>query len=412
MPGDDMSDVERPQPIHRVGDIAFHDTSEVQSAHHGVDGSAREDGPDVRAHVDDSRVGAGAEHDQTQASDLRHEHALVQQQGVWLPGGVGALSTEVIVAALLEGCDPRYLPAVVEVAVEQQTFLRVVDDCRTAPRHLRWDRNVRHRDELAAAQADGALVEHSGIDVDRYSPTLLDDLVDRRRERGHVIPVAVRDRDRFDFTQTYPEGLAVTQEDGPFRSRVEEQRVALLPNTRNQSQPKAQIRAQQRLAGDDAGSFRSDLVDRRRERGHVIPVAVRDRDRFDFTQTYPEGLAVTQEDGPFRSRVEEQRVALLPNTRNQSQPKAQIRAQQRLAGDDAGSFTDDVGEFRHGKRSLADVVVADIVREHGNAQGIQRREAVRERSAFGHRATPCEPLNAPENLPKRGVPSSHRFVLA
>src|SRR5256886_16331601 len=92
---------------------------------------------------------------------------------------------------LFRSADPRNFPAVVEVAVQEQTVLRVVDDYRTAPVQLGRERNVRHRDDFAAAQADGALVEHSGIDVDGHSPALLDDPVDRRRERGHVIPVPV-----------------------------------------------------------------------------------------------------------------------------------------------------------------------------------------------------------------------------
>jgi hypothetical protein len=51
--------------------------------------------------------------------DLRHEHALVQQQRVWLPRRLPVLSAEVIVTALLERRDSRNLPAVVEVAVQQ-----------------------------------------------------------------------------------------------------------------------------------------------------------------------------------------------------------------------------------------------------------------------------------------------------
>jgi len=116
----------------------------------------------------------------------------------------------VVVAALLERGDPRNLPAVVEVAVQQQTVLEVVDDSRTVPVQFGRERNVCHGDNSAAAQADGALIEHSGIDVDCDSPALLDDPVDRRRERRHVIPVPVGDGNRFDFTQAYSEVGAVT----------------------------------------------------------------------------------------------------------------------------------------------------------------------------------------------------------
>src|SRR5215831_8639823 len=112
--------------------MAFHDTSEVQASHHGVNRRARKESPDVRADVDDSRVGAGAEHDQAETSYVCDEQTLVEQKRVRLPGRIRTLSAEVVGAALLERRDPRDLPAVVEVAVEQQPLLRRVDDRRAA----------------------------------------------------------------------------------------------------------------------------------------------------------------------------------------------------------------------------------------------------------------------------------------
>src|SRR5262249_49120959 len=67
VPGDGVGDVERLQPVHRVGDVAFHDAAEVQSSQHGIDGDVRKQASHMRADVDDPRVGAGAEHDQPQA---------------------------------------------------------------------------------------------------------------------------------------------------------------------------------------------------------------------------------------------------------------------------------------------------------------------------------------------------------
>src|SRR5256885_7953947 len=67
---------------------------------------------------------------------------------------------------------------------------------------FRSERNVGHRDDFAAAQADGALVEHSGIDVDGHSSALRDDPVDRQWQRGHVIPVPVGDGNRLDRKST------------------------------------------------------------------------------------------------------------------------------------------------------------------------------------------------------------------
>src|SRR5207245_11469479 len=64
--------------------------------------------------------------------------------------------------------------------------------------------------------------------------------------------------------------------------------------------------------------------------------------RLDFTEPDPERRAVTNEDGRFRPRVEQHRVALAAGVRDQSQAEAEICAEQRFAGNDAGASEHDI----------------------------------------------------------------------
>src|SRR2546430_9624666 len=64
---------------------------------------------------------------------------------------------------LFRSADPRNFPAVVEVAVQEQTVLRVVDDYRTAPVQLGRERNVRHRDDFADRKSTRLNSSHSQI---------------------------------------------------------------------------------------------------------------------------------------------------------------------------------------------------------------------------------------------------------
>jgi hypothetical protein len=127
-----------------------------------------------------------------------------------------------------------------------------------------------------------------------------------------------------------------------------------------------------------------DPVDRRRQRRHVIPVPVGDRNRFDFTQRYSERGAVTDEDRAFGTRIEQQRVARVADGRDQSQPEAEIGAQQRFAGQHTRSAADHIAELRDRERRLADVVVADVVGQHRDAEGIQRLQSLSDRGRVGH----------------------------
>src|SRR5262249_4510198 len=118
MAGDDMADIEGPQPGNRVGDELFHDSTEMQPSHNGMDRGVSEKAPGVRAHIDNARMRAGAEDDQPQPPDPGHEHALVHQQGVRLPRSLRSAAGQMVVAALLEGGDPRNFSAVIEVAIK------------------------------------------------------------------------------------------------------------------------------------------------------------------------------------------------------------------------------------------------------------------------------------------------------
>jgi hypothetical protein len=90
------------------------------------------------------------------------------------------------------------------------------------------------------------------------------------------------------------------------------------------------------------------------------------RDRLDCAKTDSEVGAVAEEDRPFRPRIEQQRAPDVLGVRNQPQPKPQVGAQQRLAGNDPRPGQHDVGKLGHRKQGLADIGVADIVGDHLN----------------------------------------------
>src|ERR1700751_4532627 len=105
----DMADVEGSQPLDRLGDVAFHHASEMQSSHHGMDRDVGKKVSHMRAHIDDTGAGARDEYNKTEALNSRHEHALVQEQRVGLPGRFWARSGQMIIASLLKRAHPRNL---------------------------------------------------------------------------------------------------------------------------------------------------------------------------------------------------------------------------------------------------------------------------------------------------------------
>ena len=75
--GDDVRDAKWPQPIDGVRNDSLHDAAEVQPAHDAVDRNVGEEIAGMETYVDDARVRARAEHDQSQMAHVRHQHALV-----------------------------------------------------------------------------------------------------------------------------------------------------------------------------------------------------------------------------------------------------------------------------------------------------------------------------------------------
>jgi len=130
--GDDVIDSKRPQPVHCLGDDPFHDTAQVKPTHYAIDRNARKEIAGMNAPVDNASVGAGAEDDQSQITDVRNQHALVHQQRIGLPGAVGARSTQMIDAAFFEGRHARNFTAQVEMIIEQQSFITAIDHVRPA----------------------------------------------------------------------------------------------------------------------------------------------------------------------------------------------------------------------------------------------------------------------------------------
>src|SRR5262245_37734741 len=103
------------------------------------------------------------------------------------------------------------------MTIEQQPGARLIYDFCPLSLHLRWARDLGDGDDCSARELDGALVEHAGVDVNFDLASLGNDRVDGRRERSHVIPVAVTNRDAFDLAQTNPEIGAVADEDRSLR---------------------------------------------------------------------------------------------------------------------------------------------------------------------------------------------------
>src|SRR5262249_26098145 len=117
--GDDVGDAKRPQPFDGIGNDSLHDPAEVQPAHDAVDRNVGKEIASMETYIDDARVRARAEYDQSQVAHVRHHYALIHEQRIGFPGRVGTRSREMVDAAFLERRDPRYLPAVIEMAVEQ-----------------------------------------------------------------------------------------------------------------------------------------------------------------------------------------------------------------------------------------------------------------------------------------------------
>jgi hypothetical protein len=105
-------DCERPQSVYRLGNHPLHHASEMEPTHRAVDWNVRKESPRVGAHVDDAGMRARAKNDQSQVEDMCHQHALVHEQGIGLPGTVGAGPTQMVGAALLERGQPRNLATI------------------------------------------------------------------------------------------------------------------------------------------------------------------------------------------------------------------------------------------------------------------------------------------------------------
>src|ERR1700731_3926886 len=130
MARDDVPDIERPQPFHRIGDDPFHDAAKVQPAHDAIDGNVWIKAADVGADINDSGMRARAEDNQSQMPDMGHERALIHKEGIWFPSGIGTSSAKVIDAAFLKTAHARDLATVIKVSVEQQSFFGIVDHRR------------------------------------------------------------------------------------------------------------------------------------------------------------------------------------------------------------------------------------------------------------------------------------------
>src|SRR6516164_7271071 len=81
-----MFDCERPQSVYRLGNDPLNHASEMEPAHRAVNWNIRKDLPHLGTYVDDPGMRARAENDQSQVADMPHQHALVHEQGIGLPG--------------------------------------------------------------------------------------------------------------------------------------------------------------------------------------------------------------------------------------------------------------------------------------------------------------------------------------
>ena len=213
----------------------------------------------MRADIDNARMGTGAEDNQSQVAYMHDEHALVHQDRIWLPRGIGAGSTEMVDTTLFKGADPGYLAAVIEVPIEQQPLVGVVHDSRAVPLQFRRQGYVGSRDDRAALQADSALVKHARLNMDGDASALLDDRVDRSGQSGHVIPMSVGHRDTFDLAHRDPEIGAIACENGSFGSGIEQQNMAIAADLRHQTQSISEISAKQRLTRYRLGPGTNDV---------------------------------------------------------------------------------------------------------------------------------------------------------
>src|SRR6516225_4420613 len=145
MAGDDVFDAERSQPLDRLWNNRFHYAAQMQSSHHAVDRNTGEQPLHLGADIEDARMRAGADDDQSLIAHMDHKHAFVHQQRIRLPRRIRAGPTEVIDAALFKGGHPRNFAAVVEMAVEQQTLFETVHNRGAMLLQFRGRRNLRSR---------------------------------------------------------------------------------------------------------------------------------------------------------------------------------------------------------------------------------------------------------------------------
>ncbi len=244
---------EQPQPLDRLRDDRLHHPAQVQPADHAMDCSIGEKAANLGADVDDAGMRARADDDEPQIADLGHQHALVEQQRVGPPRGVGAGAAQMVDPAFFKGAHPRDLAAQIKMSIEQQARRRVVDDCGAQRRHFGRGGDPGRRHDGPAAEPDRALVEHAGIDVDRGLAALLADRGQGRRQRRHMVPVAVADCDGLDLAERHAEIGAVAEKDRPFRPGVEQEGMAHPARIRCQPAAEPQIGAQQRLARQHRG---------------------------------------------------------------------------------------------------------------------------------------------------------------
>ena len=82
--------------------------------------------------------------------------------------------------------------------------------------------------------------------------------------------------------------------------------------------------------------------------------------------------------------------------RDQPQSITEVRAKQALTGDCLGPGTNDVGELRYRKQSLADISIADVVGQDIDSKRIDRAKRVAD---LGHRT-----------LPLPGIPRNRELI--
>ncbi len=261
MTADDVLDVEGPQRFHGLRTDVLHHAAQMQSAHDGVDRDSGEPALDLGAHsLTMPAWEQGAEHDQAEVAHVHDQHALVHQVGIGGPFRFIVTAAEMVGAAGFKGADARDFTAVIEMAIEQQTFRAIVDDGCATGFHFGGHWDFGGGEDGAAGEEDATLVEHSGVDVDRcHGTAFLNDGVDRIRQRAHVVPMAVGDRDRLDLAEVELEVAAVADEDRAFGAGVEQQDVLGLADAGTEAEAVAQIGREECLARDDLGATEDDV---------------------------------------------------------------------------------------------------------------------------------------------------------